>query len=71
MRTVHTDQHTSTHYEDVKGEKVYDRKKEYVVYCTKCNAVIRMDWEEESKTQNYKGGEVLRESASLESVKYN
>lgn len=97
LRTVHTDQHTNTHYEDVKGEKVYDpdkdrvrdrqriitttyaagshdvyhRKKEYVVYCTKCNAVIRTDWEEESKTQNYKGGEILRESASLESVKYN
>lgn len=50
---------------------VYHRKKEYVVYCTKCNAVIRTDWEEESKTQNYKGGEVLRESDSLESVKYN
>lgn len=47
---------------------LYERKKEYVVYCKHCQAILEKDWEEEHESRNHQGGEVLRERSWKESV---
>ena len=49
---------------------LYERKKEYVVYCQHCQAIIQTAWEAEGKTANKKGGEVLSERTSKEAVQW-
>ena len=49
---------------------VFERKKEYVVYCKHCKAILQTAWETESKTGNYQGGEILRQSSQKEAVKW-
>ncbi len=49
---------------------LYERKKEYVVYCKHCHAILKTDWEVESKTGNYEGGDVISERTTKEAVKW-
>ena len=60
---------TTTTY-DAGSHDVYVRRKEYQVYCKHCKAILRTDWEEETRSQNYQGGDVLSESSRKESVTY-
>lgn len=50
--------------------ELFEYKKEYVVTCSKCGAVIQRGWETQRYTGNRKGGEELRQYSSLEPVQY-
>lgn len=47
---------------------VYGYKKEFVVCCDKCQAIVQTGWQEVTRTCNYKGGEVLSERTTKEAV---